>query len=357
MNKFDNMVKGLEQEIKVPDKVWKNYVETLNHLPDKNTRARRGTGKWAAAAAVMALALVGTTTYAATRYFGLLDFMERTGESVPSKAQELIVKDIEQTESAITEQGVASYKVKEAMCDSETIYIVIEARAVEQGKYLFVPEDALPEDLLSNWGVDSSMTVTEYAASKGLTPMHIGGGIMNTDELGIAVTTMDFKAVSDDVMDIMIKCGKTEDGKTLDVICQGTAWPDGADMDGIMRSDITFTLTDTSTSEKLCYVPISGDISGKDARVEKVEVIQTDIATYMEIIYYEDDPDFSSGLSFRLPKDMEADIRSGGAEPLEEGKWKYTLGLNKVELGDEFSLEAFDCYDKTEYGKLDLKRE
>ncbi len=180
---------------------------------------------------------------------------------------------------------------------------------------------------------------------------------MNTDELGIAVTTMDFRAVSDDVMDIMIRCGKTEDGKTLDVVCQGTARQDGADMDGIMRKEITFTLNDMSISEKMCYVPVSGEIPGTEAKVEKAEVIQTDIGTYMEITYYENDPDYSSGLSFRLPEELGADIRGGGAEPLEEGKWKYTLDLDKVELGDSFLLEAFDCYEKTVFGSLEMKIE
>ncbi|MDE6982839.1 MAG: hypothetical protein K2P60_15800, partial [Lachnospiraceae bacterium] len=288
MSKFDDMVKGLEKDLKVPKKVWENYVETLNNLPDK-PRVKHHTRKWAAAAAVFALLLVGSTTYAATRYFGLWDFFERIGEKVPREAEELVVKDVEQTESPLTEEGVATYTVKEALCDSETIYIVLEARAVEQGKYFFVPTDAIPEDIVSNWGIDSSMSVTEYAASKGLTPIYIGGGIMNTDELGIAVTTMDFRSVSDDVMNIMMRCGKTEDGKTLDVVCQGTAWQDGADT---MRKEITFTLTDMSTSEKMCYVPVSGDIPGTEARVEKAEVIQTDIGTYMEITYYEDDPDY-----------------------------------------------------------------
>ena len=356
MNKFENMVKGLEKDIKVPEKVWENYVDTLNNLPDK-PRVKHYTGRWAAAAAVFALLLVGSTTYAATRYFGLWDFFERIGEKVPREAEELVVKDVEQTESPLTEEGVATYTVKEALCDSETIYIVLEASAVEQGKYFFAPTDAIPEDMVSDWGIDSSMSVTEYAASKNLTPVYIGGGIMNTDELGIAVTTMDFRAVSDDVMDIMIRCGKTEDGKTLDVVCQGTARQDGADMDGIMRKEITFTLNDMSISEKMCYVPVSGEIPGTEAKVEKAEVIQTDIGTYMEITYYENDPDYRSGLSFRLPEELGADIRGGGAEPLEEGKWKYTLDLDKVELGDSFLLEAFDCYEKTVFGSLEMKIE
>jgi len=56
MNKFENMVKGLEKDIKVPEKVWENYVDTLNNLPDK-PRVKHYTGRWAAAAAVFALSV------------------------------------------------------------------------------------------------------------------------------------------------------------------------------------------------------------------------------------------------------------------------------------------------------------
>lgn len=357
MNKFDDMVKGLEQEIKVPEKVWAKYVETLENLPEKNRRVKHYTGRWAAAAAVMALVLLGTTTYAATRYFGLLDFMEQTGESVPEKAQELITKDIEQKEEAVTQDSVANYTVKEAMCDSETIYIVLEAKATEQGKYFFVPEDAMEEDLVSNWGVDSSMSVTEYAQSKGLTPIRIGGGIMNSEELGIASSSMNFLAVSDDVMDIMIESGKTQDGKTLDVVCQGTACELNADFDSVMRREIKFTLTDMSSSEKLCYVPEISDIPGTEARLEKVEVIQTDVGTYLEIIYYEDDSDFTSGLSFRLPGEMDEGFKSGNTESIGEGKWKSTLAYGKVDFGDSLSLEAYDCYEKTVFGTIECIKE
>lgn len=358
MNKFDDMVKGLEQEIKVPEKVWAKYVETLNNLPEKNTRVRKYTGRWVAAAAVMALVLVGTTTYAATRHFGLLDFMERTGESVPEEAQELITKDIEQKEETVTEDSVAAYEVKEAMCDSEMIYIVIEAKATEQGKYFFVPTDAISEEPVSDFGIDSSMNVAEYAGSKGLTPIHIGGGITNTEELGIASESISFLSVSDDVMDIMIECGKAQDGKTLDVVCQGTARLEGADMDGIMRTDIKFTLTDMSNSDKLCYVPTVSEIPGTDARIEKVEVTQTDVGTYLEITYDQDDPDFSSGLSFRLPGEMDAKFKSGsGMESIGEGKWKSTLNYGKVDFGEGLSLEAYDCYEKTVFGTIEFNKE
>ncbi|MCM1258460.1 MAG: hypothetical protein NC307_11480 [Roseburia sp.] len=358
MNKFDNMVKGLGQELEVPEKVWAKYVQTLENLPEKEVRRNRHTGKWAAAAAVMALVLVGTTTYAATTYFGLWDFMEWRGGSMPKEAKELVVKDVPQSEEPVTEKGVASYQVKEAMCDSESIYIVIEASATEPGKYLFVPEDAITgEDPMSDWGVDSAMTAAEYADSKGLTPVHIGGGISNTKELGIGSCALDFRSVSDDVMDIMISGAKTQDGKTLDVICQGTAWEDGVDIDGVMRTEITFTLNDTSSSEKLCYVPEIGVIPGTDARVELAEVIQTEVGTYIEITYYEDDPDFSSGLTFRLPEETGAHLTSGGTESIGEGKWKAALNLDKIELGESFSLEAFDCYEKNVFGTVLMNKE
>lgn len=63
-----------------------------------------------------------------------------------------------------------------------------------------MPEDALPEDLMSNWSQIPDLTAEEYAAEKGLTIVCIGGGIVNTDELGIVEQSMDFLSVSEDAM-------------------------------------------------------------------------------------------------------------------------------------------------------------
>ena len=35
MSKFDDMVDGLQQELEVPEQVWKKYTDTLSELTEK----------------------------------------------------------------------------------------------------------------------------------------------------------------------------------------------------------------------------------------------------------------------------------------------------------------------------------
>ncbi len=84
MNKFENMVKGLEKDIKVPKKVWENYVDTLDNLPDK-PRVKYSTGRWAAAAAVFALLLLGSTPMRPPGISGYGIFLRESEKKFPGR--------------------------------------------------------------------------------------------------------------------------------------------------------------------------------------------------------------------------------------------------------------------------------
>ena len=185
MSRFDDMIQGLREEVEIPDSVWRGYTRTLAELPERGgykNRSGRGKNKYssrksgrisggmsvlkAAALVLAAVTLLGTGAYAAGKHFGILDFLRGNGnESAmpPVEAEELIVPvaEEEQEKTEITEGMAADYTVKEAMCDSESIYVVLEAKAKERGRYLFVPEDAIAEDPVRDFGIDSDMSVSE----------------------------------------------------------------------------------------------------------------------------------------------------------------------------------------------------
>lgn len=318
----------------------------------------------AAALVLISVTLLGTGAYAAGRYFGILDFLKGNGNAgavPPVEAEELIVPVPEdaQQKTEITEGMAADYTVKEAMCDSESIYVVLEARARERGRYFFVPEDAVAEDPVRNWGIDSDLSAGEYAASKNLEIMHVNGAIQNTDELGIAVSTIYFQWVEDDVMDIMVECGKTEKGETLDVVCTGILWNESmTDMEDILRTEIRFSLTDISNAEAIAYEPTGqAEIPGSSAVIRKAEVIQTKLGTYVEMIYQCDDTENFNVHPLRLAGDdgQEHIIRMpSGTEILGNGEYFFKMCLEKRELGDSILLEAYDEETKEVYGTIEL---
>lgn len=382
MSRFDDMIQGLRGEVEIPDSVWRGYTQTLAELPEKGGRGSyrsRGKNKYAggnnkrsagmsalkaAALVLISVTLLGTGAYAAGRYFGILDFLKGNGNAgavPPVEAEELIVPVPEdaQQKTEITEGMAADYTVKEAMCDSESIYVVLEARARERGRYFFVPEDAVAEDPVRNWGIDSDLSAGEYAASKNLEIMHVNGAIQNTDELGIAVSTIYFQWVEDDVMDIMVECGKTEKGETLDVVCTGILWNESmTDMEDILRTEIRFSLTDISNAEAIAYEPAgTAEIPGSSAVIRKAEVIQTKLGTYVEMIYQCDDTENFNVHPLRLAGDdgQEHIIRMpSGTEILGNGEYFFKMCLEKRELGDSILLEAYDEETKEVYGTIEL---
>ena len=323
---------------------------------------------WKAAALVLAsVTLLGTGVYAAGKHFGILDFLRGNGnESAlpPVEAEELIVPvaEEEQERTELTEGMAADYTVKEAMCDSESIYVVLEAKAKERGRYLFVPEDAVAEDPVRDWGIDSDLSAGAYAADKNLEIMHVNAGIRNTDELGIAVSTIYFQWVEDDVMDIMVECGKTAKGQTLDVVCTGILWNESMTaMEDIMRTEIRFSLTDISGSEAAVYMPAgAAQIPGTNTVIEKAEVIQTKLGSYLEILYQDGSGDWSKMPCFRLagtPGEEHRIRMASGTERLGEGEFFWKLCLEKQEFGDRIVLEAYDAETKEVYGTVELVKE
>lgn len=395
MSRFDDMVNGLRDEVDIPEKVWRGYVQTLADLPEKggnggimrdydkryrnyeksgsknrkNGRRKVSTGMSGLKAAVLvlvAVTLLGTGVYAAERYFGILDFLRGNGNEnavPPIEAEELIVSAPEQEKEEITEGMLADYTVKEAMCDSDSIYVVLEARAKEAGRYFFIPEDATAEDSVFGWGMDSDLSAGEYAASKNLEIVHVNAGIQNTDDLGIAVSTIYFQSVSDDVMDIMIECGKTAEEKTLDVVCTGIVWDDSMEsMDDILRTEIRFALTDISDAVSAAYVPLgSAEIPGSSAVIERAKVTQTKLGTYLEILYKNESEDWESMPCFRLAgadAGEEHHIRmASGSELLGNGESLWKLSLTKTDLGDRIKLEAYNAETKEVYGTFELVRQ
>lgn len=325
----------------------------------KNNRVKKSSVRKVAAvfAVCMVLAGTGTGVYAAVKHFGILDFSNTGIVEVPQEAQEQIQKEPE----VVQEKNDTIYEcsVKEALCDSETIMLVYEVRAKESNKYLFIPEDALPEDSMRNWGYSSDMTAQEYATQNGLTIVNIGGGITNRDDLGIAEASMDFISVSDDIMDVFIRCGVTESSKTreIGVVATGRL----VDSEDVMRLESTFELQDMSSTTVVRYACSEDTNEDSFYQIERAEVIQTDLGTYVDVYYSNDNGDNpEDGLTFRVidPSGTEYPFLGGsGVEYLGENHYKERCIIGKSEIGETLNIQAFDCFEKTVYGVTQLNKE
>ena len=301
-------------------------------------------GYRAAAAIVGCLLLGGVSVYAACNYFGLLDFSRGSVKSIPEAAEELIEKDIDQTATG-EENNIFDCTVKEALCDKNTLMLVFEVSAKEKGKYLFVPTDAEESDDMETWSTHTGVKAGKYAAENNLTIACVGGLITDTEELGIAHEALDFRSVSDDVMDIYISCEKENDSKKMDaeLTAHARVLPDNE----VVKSAVAFTLEDMSTASIVNYnVALQG---GDDTNyaIDNASIIQTELGTYLDVNFRFNGTD---SITFRV-KDMnggEIDTTGGsGIETNEDGTYHERLIMNKTELDDAFIVEVYD-YEKNE---------
>lgn len=189
--------------------------------------------------------------------------------------------------------------------------------------------------------------------------MNIGGGIRNTEELGIAAQSVDFLSVSDDVMDICVTCQKEEEGTSMNVVMMATARISGSE--DVMRLQSDFVLQDMSTTTSTTYLRSENASGEQFFEIEKADVIQTELGTYVDIYYSnEKGEDPADGLSFRIVDPAGAAYESTGGSGVicvENGLYRQRCLLNKCEIGKTLYVEAFDCWGKEMYGVIELSRE
>ena len=195
----------------------------------------------------------GATVFAAEKYMGISSFFQEVGNKMPEEVQALIEKDPVQQEDG---DSILTYTVKEALCDKNSVQVVVEATAKERGKYFLVGQDAMDEDSVKNLGIESDKTIGEYAAEKGLIIVKVGASFDFDSDLGIETAMSDYRSQEDDVIDFYSSAVKTNESENLTVSCIGTAMLPGAkSVDDVMRTNITFQLEDKSQERSVTYVP------------------------------------------------------------------------------------------------------
>lgn len=140
----DRLFDIFSEETDVSKCVQNRIDETLEMLESVNCKNLEKPGKktWKRSlffsfAAVLAF---GATVFAAEKYMGISSFFSTIGAKMPEEAQALIEKEPVQQEDG---DSIITYTVKEALCDKNSVQIVVEATAKERGKYLLVGQDTI----------------------------------------------------------------------------------------------------------------------------------------------------------------------------------------------------------------------
>ena len=325
----------------------------------KTEGKKRSRVVWKAAAAAVALAVtVPTGVYAATHYFDMNEFFSKTGHTLSEDASKLIETEIPQTQKKdITEEMPVEFTAQEALCDSGSVSLIIEAKAKTSGKYLLAYQDCLETDPVSNLGIKGKGTIGEYAKERGLEILYLGTNFAQDSPFSPGVCSIDYKLAADDVMEIGITGERTADQKDLNVIMLNTVQA-SAGSDEILKSTNAFELQDKSSSETVLYTAKEDmKIKGTSAVVTKITVEATEVNNYVKVYFTNPAETDDDGLTFRFKDNRDAEEWNGGGgyvEELGDGKYCQHLTYDARKLPKKCIIEAFNCWEKNIYGQFEV---
>ena len=185
--------------------------------------------------------------------------------------------------------------------------------------------------------------------------------------LDIGAQSMEQRAVSDGVMDIMITAvaGTPAEDMTFTLVCTARG-RDAKTAADVARREFTVTLKNGAQSTVTAYVPAGdGKVPGTAVTVVSATVTQTAVETYLEVHYTADyasvEEMYDEALFFRVyaPDGTEltgssASVGSEDGSLSANGEYTGSFVLQKCDIGDTFTLEAFNCMEKNTYGRVEM---
>lgn len=352
----------------------KERLINMNKMSKSRTSKATRRITWKAAAAAAALAIVlPTGAYAADHYWGITDFFRQSGHTLTDEAGRLVETDIAQTPQKTgaetepldgTDQSASelpvTFTVQEALCDSGTVNIVIEAKAAESGRYLLVPDHCISEeDSVEDIGIHEDTSIGAYAKAKGLEILYVNSGFAPYSPFFPASCEYSSKSVQDDILNLFISADREKSDIDLNAVLSHSIRPAAGSDQETLKAFSTCELKDMSTSRMYAYLPKeSGTVPTTQAVVQKVTMEQTEVNTYVDI-YYQNPQGMEedNGLYFAVVDDSgnEWPFKSGrGIVQQKDGSYCLRLCYDKTELPKNCVLKAYDYIEKNIYGQIVL---
>lgn len=336
----------------------KGRLMDMKKMENRNRKNKRMAWKAAVAAAVVVVALP-TGVFAAAKYWGIGDFMSQYGHTLSPDANELIETDIPQVKKDDdVEQMPVEFTIRESLCDSGSVSLIVEAKAKERGRYLLAGPDSLETDPISDLGIKDKRSIGQYAKEKGLEILYVNSGFDDKGAFFPDSYSLDGKLIEDDVFNICITAGREKDQKDLHVTMMNTVETSESRAEGKdpIVSTNSFELTDKSSSDLMLYKAKKAmKIKGTSAEVTKITVEKTEVGNYINVYYKNPGADDEDGLTFRMKDSRDSEewnLREGWTEKLDDGTYRCRLDYEGKELPKSCVLEAYDCMEKTIYGQF-----
>lgn len=342
----------MKQESEIPDVVTKRMEDAFEHLAELKKENKKNKVRYlfehsyikVAVITLVCILSLGTTVYAAAKYFGLMDFLGKTGIMESESVEKLTWEKMEEQGYRASNE-YATYTLKEALVDKELIYMLVEV-APKSESYLLAMQDCSPEDSVMNLGIDgvTEGTVQEYADELGKELVLVGMALFKDEELVSCVH--DAKGTTDGKLYYCITATNGFNLNELKLKFTGSArLSSGITMEDISRCSLDITLRDYSGQEEKIYLPAMKN-GWEDGRIDlkTIEVRETELGLYVTYIYKAEQLEEEQYIGFVL-SDTEGNkfnympyYINGGEEILDNGYHKVTYAYQKPENVSDLHL-------------------
>lgn len=369
MDMTDQKIKQiLKQETEIPERIERQVLCTLDQIAAGTQRRSERENKpfrskmqyvKAAAAALVLLAGVGTSAYAAGKYFGLLDFLSGwgmtaigTGDAGAARLEETEREQSGGTETgAVVSKGVeqisfsndhVNYTVREAVCDENLLYMVVEAVPKDKEKYLLIPEDCMEEDSVAYLGMDSVTegTVGAYAETLGKELLRSSVGLFREGEL--VSCTLDSKQTEDGTVYYCITGTNQYGSGNIDLTCVGTAVEAG--MQVADRAEAECTVVNNSFSIRKTYRVKSDAMENETGIVlEEIDITETELGLYAKFYYHGSDE-----TAEKMMENCGLELADAHGEKLVSMPYYAGSGIEFFDEKDGMGLSEMRAYQKTD---------
>lgn len=358
----------MKQESGIPDIVTKRMEDTFEHLAGMKKENKKNKMIYlfehsyikVAAITLVCILSLGTTAYAAVKYFGLMDFLGKA-EITESESVEKITGETMAEQGYSVSNEYVTYTLKEALVDKELIYMVVEVDP-KSDSYLLAMQDCSPEDSVMNLGIDgvTEGTVQEYADELGKELVLVGMALFKDEELISCVH--DAKGTKEGKLYYCITATNGFNVNELKLTFTGSArLSSGITMEDVRRCSLDITLKDYSSQEEKTYMPVMGngwEDSGFD--LSTVEVKETELGIYATYVYKVEQLKENQYIGFVLSDtdgnkfDYMPYYVNGGEEILDNGYRKVTYAYQKTENITDLQLYVTGVGEKFDNIPLEL---
>lgn len=366
MKELEEGITIIAQDVEIPENVMKKAMDTLNMIKeDDNMRVRsknvtkKHTFKTVKAASIAAVTIlvVGTTAFASTKVFGLDDYFASWGTKIPDEAKSLVEDNVSQEEK---KEEMVNFKVREYLCDSNQMYFVIEAKAVESDKYLLITQDCLPEDSVENLNIKgvTEGTIKDYAKKQGKELLVVCANV----DTGAASASVDFRLEEDGTGVFIYTTENVQKQNKATLTCDTVVYPYGIKDDSqMLRDSFDFKVENASNESKYKFKVV--DSSGADAAgilIKDIQVSETELGQHVEITYKTNDSHEDLVLQV-LDKNGEEMPYSlaviGYSEKLEDGLEKQIRNYSNNSLPKVLKIRVKDVGTGKVFGTITVERE